>query len=217
MSDDIRADLRDDTRQASARLADQLRRIINRLAIVRPPAEAIDRAAEAASGFADSLDQLDERHRAWEVSEAGLLPRDFLDFSPISGRGNPIAPPMRMQVVDDAQTSRIEGSVTFGPAYEGPPGHVHGGFLAAMFDELLGFAQLAPGFTAYLHVNYRRPTPLNATLHLEAYVDRVDGRKRYVKGVCRLDGTVLTDAEGLFIGPRSGEDYLSKLGIDATA
>lgn len=204
----------DDSKLESARLADQLRRIINRLAVVRPPADALRAATEAASGFADTLDDLPVRKRSWEVSEAGLLPRDFLDYSPLSGRGNPIAPPLRMRIVDDPDRHRIDGTVRFGPAYEGPPGHVHGGFVAAMFDELLGFAQLAPGFTAYLHVDYRKPTPLDVELELTAYVDRVEGRKRFVRGECRYDGTLLTEAEGLFIGPRTGEDYLAVLGLD---
>ena len=72
-----------------------------------------------------------------------------------------------------------------------------------MFDEALGFAQLAPGFTAYLHVNYRRPTPLNTKLDIRAWVDSVDGRKRLVKGECRQGDVLLSDAEGLFIAPRA--------------
>jgi acyl-coenzyme A thioesterase PaaI-like protein len=205
------------THAASRRLADQLRRIIGRLAVVRPPAEELERAADVASGFADSLDALPERRRSWETSEAGLLPRDFVDFSPLSGRRNPIAPPISMRVAEGADSHRIEGRVTFGAAYEGPPGHVHGGFVAAMFDELLGFAQLAPGFTAYLHVDYRKPTPLHRELSLEGYVDRTEGRKRWVRGECRLDGVLLSEAEGLFIGPRSDADYLSRLGIEPGA
>jgi acyl-coenzyme A thioesterase PaaI-like protein len=102
--------------------------------------------------------------------------------------------------------------VTFGPAYEGPPGHVHGGLVAAMFDELLGFAQLSPGFTAYLHVNYRKPTPLNTPLSLTAWVESIERRKRVVRGECRAGDVLLSDAEGLFIAPRDGEDYLARLG-----
>ncbi|MDQ1704941.1 MAG: hypothetical protein QOF18_1307 [Frankiaceae bacterium] len=205
-----------DIRQASEALAEELRRIIGRLAVVRPPADELNRAAEAAATFADRLDALPLRTRSWEVSEAGLLPRDFIAYSPVSGRSNPMAPPVRLRVVegknDAAGEHRIEGEVTFGPAYEGPPGHVHGGLVAAMFDELLGFAQLSPGFTAYLHVNYRKPTPLNTPLQLAAWVESIDGRKRLVRGECYADGVLLTDAEGLFIAPRDDEDYLARLG-----
>ena len=204
----------DETRNASHRLAEQMRRIIARLAVVRPPAAELERAADAAEAFADRLDALPQRTRSWEISEAGLLPRDFVAFSPVSGRSNPMSPQVMLQVEEGAEDGQvvITGEVTFGPAYEGPPGHVHGGWVAAMFDEALGFAQLAPGFTAYLHVNYRKPTPLNAKLDIKAWVDSVDGRKRMVKGECHLDGTLLSDAEGLFIGPRDEGDFLARLG-----
>lgn len=203
----------DATRKASQRLADQMRRIIARLAVVRPPADELVRAADAASAFADRLDELPQRTRSWEISEAGLMPRDFVAYSPVSGKNNPMAPPVRLHVAEgDEGQVVIEGAVTFGPAYEGPPGHCHGGWVAAMFDEALGFAQLAPGFTAYLHVNYRKPTPLNTPLQIRAWVDNVEGRKRLVKGECRLGDVLLSDAEGLFIAPRDDDDYLARLG-----
>jgi hypothetical protein len=211
-----------ETRQASQHLAEELRRIIARLAVVRPPAAELERAAEAAAAFADRLGALPERTRSWEISEAGLLPRDFVAFSPVSGRSNPMSPPVVLRVESGAPAGtdaegvehHIAGDVTFGPQYEGPPGHVHGGWVAAMFDELLGFAQLSPGFTAYLHVNYRRPTPLNAPLSLRAWVERVDGRKRIVRGECHANDELLSDAEGLFIAPHDGMDYLQRLGQD---
>jgi hypothetical protein len=39
-----------------------------------------------------------------------------------------------------------------------------------------------------------------------AWVERTDGRKRWVKGTSRLDGVLLVEAEGLFIAPREGAD-----------
>jgi acyl-coenzyme A thioesterase PaaI-like protein len=202
----------DETQQASKRLADGLRRIIARLAVVRPPVDQLARAAEAATAFAEQLDALPERTRSWEVSEAGLLPRDFVRFSPVSGPSNPIAPPLKMRVVDGGDGEQhIEGTVTFGPAYEGPPGHCHGGWIAAIFDELLGFVQMAPGFTAYLKVDYRAPTPLNRELSLRGWIDHVEGRKRLIRGTCSLDGVLLSEAEGLFIAPRDDEDFLARL------
>jgi acyl-coenzyme A thioesterase PaaI-like protein len=201
----------DDPGAAAARLADEMRRIIGCLAVVRPPAEELRQAAEAAAEFADRLEQFPQRQRSWEISEAGLLPRDFVAFSPVSGRSNAIAPPVSLTVLEDEGGSHIEGEVCFGPAYEGPPGHVHGGLLAAMFDELLGFAQQGPGFTATLTIRYLRPTPLNRRLTLRASVERVDGRKRIIRGSCALDGTILAEAEGLFIAPRSDDDFLARL------
>jgi acyl-coenzyme A thioesterase PaaI-like protein len=195
------------------RLADELRRIINRLALVRPPAEDSANAADAASDFADRLESLRERPGGWEVSEAGVEPRDFVEHSPLSGRSNPLAPPMTTQLVEQSDGSYVvTGSVTFGSAYEGPPGHVHGGLVAAMFDELLGFAQLSTGFTGSLTVRYRKPTPLHKSLTIRAWPDRIDGRKRLIKGTCHLGEMLLSEAEGLFIAPRDG-DYRKVLGI----
>ena len=207
-----------ETRRASHQLAEQMRRIIAALAVVRPPAEELARAAEAAATFADRLETLPQRSRSWEISEAGLQPRDFVAFSPVSGLNNPMAPPVVLRVESGPPRDGVDvehhiaGDVTFGPAYEGPPGHVHGGLVAAMFDELLGFAQLSPGFTAYLHVNYRKPTPLNAPLSLRAWVESTEGRKRLVRGECHAGDLLLSDAEGLFIAPRDSEDYLDRLG-----
>lgn len=206
----------EESRAATQRLADAMRRIIARLVVVRPPAEQLDRAAEAANQFADTLEHLPVRSKSWEISEAGLQPRDFVNHSPLSGLANPIAPPMKMLIIDDNDGEyHMEGTVNFGPAYEGPPGHCHGGFVAAMFDELLGYVQLAPGFTAFLHVDYRRPTPLNKELQLRGWVESVEGRKRIIRGTCHLDGVLLTEAHGLFIAPREGKDYLGLFGEPA--
>ena len=196
------------------RLADALRRIINRLALVRPPASDSAAAADVASDFADRLDLLRTRNTSWEVSEAGLEPRDFVEHSPLSGRSNPLAPPMATELVEEPGGSYyVAGTVVFGSAYEGPPGHVHGGLVAAMFDELLGFAQLSAGFTGSLTVRYRKPTPLHKVLTMKAWPERVDGRKRVIKGTCHHGDLLLSEAEGLFIAPRDG-DYRRVLGLD---
>jgi acyl-coenzyme A thioesterase PaaI-like protein len=191
------------------RLADELRRIINRLALVRPPAEDSAAAADAAAQFADRLEQMRERAGLWEVSESGVEPRDFVEHSPLSGRSNPLAPPI---IVDERRGESVTGWVTFGAAYEGPPGHVHGGLIAAMFDELLGFAQQTTGFTGRLTVHYRKPTPLHQPLRIKAWPDHEEGRKRIIKGTCHLGETLLSEAEGLFIAPRDG-DYKAVLGL----
>lgn len=189
---------------AEQALADELRRIANRLVLVRPSVEELTAAVARAREFADRLDELPARLDAEVVSEAGLAPQDHVRHSPLSGTSNPLAPPMHMVTSgrDEHGHPRTEGTVVFGAAYEGPPGHVHGGFLAAMFDELLGRTQGSPGFTAYLTTTYRRPTPLFRELTLSAWVDSVDGRKRIVKGTCHLGDVLLTEAQGLFVSPR---------------
>ena len=194
-----------ETAEQERRLADEMRRIMDRMVLVRPPAEDLRRAADLARDFGDLLDGLRERGPGGEVSEAGLRPTDHLRHSPLSGSANPLAPPVELWRDGEQDGHPVtRGKVRFGAAYEGPPGHVHGGMVAAMFDELLGRAQGSAGFTGRLTVTYRRPTPLHRDLDLWAGFDRVDGRKRWITATCHYDGVLLTEAEGLFIAPRTG-------------
>ena len=121
-----------------------------------------------------------------------------VDHSPFVGGMNPLAPPITVRVVDD----RVIGTVVFGSPYEGPPGCVHGGFIAAGFDEVLGFVQAlnrSPGMTGRLDVSYRSPTPLWRELRYEGWVVRVDGRKIYTAATLSHGATLCAEATGLFI------------------
>jgi acyl-coenzyme A thioesterase PaaI-like protein len=79
---------------------------------------------------------------------------------------------------------------------------VHGGFIAAGFDEVLGFVQAlnrSPGMTGRLEVAYRSPTPLWRELRYEGWVVRVDGRKIYTAATLSHGDTLCAEATGLFI------------------
>jgi len=92
--------------------------------------------------------------------------------------------------------------VVFGSAYEGPPTCVHGGFVAAAFDEVLGFAQCAtgnPGMTGQLTIRYIKPTPLHQTLTFDAGVDRIEDRKIFASGKLFAGETLTAEATGVFI------------------
>ena len=133
-----------------------------------------------------------------EAALAAMEPHRLFERSPFSGRANPVAPPMDMWLGDGT----VEGRVTCGRTYEGPPGHVHGGVIAGMFDEMLGAAQGLSGksgMTGRLTVHYRSPTPLGAELRLSARVARAEGRKIVVHGTLRHGATLCAEAEGLFI------------------
>ncbi|HET9443107.1 MAG TPA: PaaI family thioesterase, partial [Acidimicrobiales bacterium] len=120
------------------------------------------------------------------------------DSSPLIGRTNPLAPPMELQVVE----GRVVGQARFGSAYEGPPGAVHGGFVAAAFDEVLGMAQSMsgkPGMTGTLTVRYRRPTPLHTDLRFEAELVRTEGRKIFTTGRVHAGDEMTAEAEAVFI------------------
>jgi acyl-coenzyme A thioesterase PaaI-like protein len=130
-------------------------------------------------------------------------------YSPVVGRCNPLAPPMDMFMRD----GKAIGEVTFGDAYEGPPNCVHGGMIALTWDHVLAVSNMllnARGPTAWLHVEYKKPTPLLTPLRFEAWIDRVEGKKIFAKGACYANSEIVTEASGLFINT-----FIKNIGVDA--
>ncbi len=134
------------------------------------------------------------------VAEGSLVDHHhkFVDFSPFTGRLNPLAPPLEFEITD----TEVIATVVYGPAYEGPPGCLHGGFIAAGFDEVLGFAQGLsgqPGMTARLEISYRSPTPLHREVRYVGRLDRVEGRKIHASATLHAGDTLCAEATGLFV------------------
>jgi acyl-coenzyme A thioesterase PaaI-like protein len=136
---------------------------------------------------------------------------DYLPRSPFVGVANPVAVPFTSEFRD----GRLFAEGTFHAAYEGPPGYVHGGWIALAFDEILGMANIAsghPAMTGKLTVRYRRPTPLHTSVLLEAWTDHVDGKRVITRGTMTAGDTVTAEAEGLFvkIGPERAMEYFGR-------
>lgn len=191
------------------RLADELRSLIGTTYGTRAPEDVLSSASETIHELCELINEFGHNSRHAGSAESSMSDMGdgeegrtfFLDHSPVRGLGNPIAPPLAMRIEDN---NRVVGTCIFGRAYEGPPGHAHGGWIAAVFDELLGLAQAltgTPGMTAKLEINYRRPTPLHRTIRYEGWIDRVEGRKIFTKGAAYLDDTneLLDEGTGLFI------------------
>ncbi len=91
----------------------------------------------------------------------------------------------------------------FGRAAQGPPGHAHGGSVAALLDESMGGAAWMlgePVVAAELTVRFRRMLPLGTKVVVETRVERADGRKIHMGATLRdVAGTVFADGSGLFI------------------
>lgn len=130
----------------------------------------------------------------------------FLDRSPVIGAANPLAVPMQVSADLDAEgVPHVTGLATFGAAYEGPPGCVHGGIIAAYFDEVLGVAQSMtgnPGMTVNLSVDYVSPTPLARELTFRGTVTGVEGRKIRTAGTLHHGEVLCARATGLFVSMR---------------
>ncbi|MBV8928720.1 MAG: PaaI family thioesterase [Mycobacteriaceae bacterium] len=119
----------------------------------------------------------------------------------VVGLRNPVAPPL---VVHREQSGLVWSEFELGAAYEGPPGHVHGGVCAMILDHVVGDAASSPpkpAFTGTLTLRYLRPTPLGP-LRAEARVERIEGVKTFAVGhLADADG-ITVEAEGVFITPK---------------
>ena len=204
-----------DRRVAMRRLAAAGRDIIDLMSKTAADTDELDIAAEALESVVHTLRQApvgSEYEGVAELANAGAILAEHralveagdpeawanFDYSPLIGLANPMSPPIRMRY----DREKVVAEVTFGAAFEGPPGCVHGGYVAAAFDEVLGAGQSlagAQGMTANLSVNYRSPTPLHEPLVISAWVDRRDGRKIYVHGEMFAGDRLTAEADGLFI------------------
>jgi acyl-coenzyme A thioesterase PaaI-like protein len=133
--------------------------------------------------------------------DAGLLPGpDVLsvELSPLIGKSSSVGPVLKVWV----EHGEGRGEVNCDWRFEGPPRCLHGGYVAAIFDEFLGWVQMlsgGAGATKNLAVTYHHPTPLNVGLTLKARLLSVDGRKVRVAGEMYAGERMTASAEGLFI------------------
>ena len=201
-----------DETQAAENLAESVNReageLIRLLRCSKAPDEALSAASEhihqALAALAPWLQQgegwstisiaSDTPGFAWQEEDLTAC----MPYSPVSGRLNAMAPPIRMW----SENGEVAGEVTFSPTYAGPPNCVHGGIIAAVFDEVLSMANVlagTAGYTGTLTIRYQRKTPLETPIELWGVNVRNEGRKILSRGEMRVNGEVTASAEGLFI------------------
>jgi acyl-coenzyme A thioesterase PaaI-like protein len=195
-------------RTAAEELSEEIRAIIEALAVRELRIEDLTEAKQKARAIRRSLEAHPPRPRWYEADEE-VTPfspgsrEAYLQQSPIRGHLNPIAPPLDLETLERPDGSRaVGGRARLGMRYEGPPRGVHGGWLAALFDELLGAAQRlaeAPGVTAILRVRYRHLTPVDEDLRFEAWIADQRQRRLVAKATCHAGDTLTADAEGIFL------------------
>lgn len=188
-------------RAAIAALGHELRALVE--TTVRTTAEP-ETLHQAADGVRSLTRQLTGRHRTpGEIPAVDEFPGGIRMYSPVTGPGSPLAPPLQVTPADHG----VVGTCTLGIAHEGPPGYGHGGMSAMLLDELMGWACTAagmPGMTIGLQLRYHRPVPLETTLHLSARVTGTDDRKIFVAGSITTDhdhSAILVSADATFVTP----------------
>ena len=114
---------------------------------------------------------------------------------------------------------RVTVTAVLREEHGGPPGHTHGGVLAALLDEAMGAAAWHAGHksvAANLTVNYKQPVPVGSEIRVSARVERIEGRKAYTAGALTLpDGTIAAEGTAIFIAvstlPDDGSFQFGKL------
>lgn len=189
----------EDDEEGFAELTRQLRRLRTIVAANQITGDA-EVEAEAIRRIADDLAEraTPSDPAAYDQWGAG----EHIMSNPVVGSRSVVAPPLEMVEWPDGH---VTAEITLDFDYEGPPGYVHGGIIALLFDELLGTANGKAGFVAMtvdLRTTYVSPTPLREPLHFDARVENRDGRKIWTVGELHAGDRLCAKAEGLFVIPR---------------
>ncbi len=112
--------------------------------------------------------------------------------------------------IDAFEPDEVRLRVTFSRFHVGGNYAVHGGVLPLLFDSVFGMVIHAAGRpisrTAFLHVDYRKVTPINAELTARGWIREAEGRKAFVNAELRdADGNLLAEAHGLMIRLLAGQ------------
>ena len=172
-------------------------------------ATALDQLADkfAAGSQRDKLDDMLTRPHLAAIyngkhTPLDLSPGDEIEFDPFSIAGGIFHPSSIGLKFFKESNESVLAVTSVHPMFAGPPERVHGGIQALIVDEVMGALNRMRGrqaFTAYLNVNYRGPAPLNVDLSFRAWVDKIDGRKVFLKATGQEANNTFMDADGLFI------------------
>ncbi|WP_067973528.1 PaaI family thioesterase [Nocardiopsis trehalosi] len=180
-------------------LVDEVRSLVDAVAHTEASPAALARARAAVAEAAAALGT-ERRDIGAMIRQTG--PDGRVEYGTVtnvvSGPTNPAAPPLVLEPVD----GELRGTVVLSGVYQGPPGLVHGGWIAALLDQALGGASSAaglPGLTANLKVDYRRPTPLGVPLEVTARVTGTERRKVFVAGEIRHNGEVTAEGTAIMV------------------
>nr|WP_238950471.1 PaaI family thioesterase [Mycobacterium sp. IDR2000157661] len=156
-----------------------------------PDSHTWDEAADQVEALVKLLDPFEAAEGVGPANRVPSLP----------GAGSLLMPPYRVHKFD---AEAVELTVTFSRYHVGGNSAVHGGVLPLMFDSVFGMVIHATGRpisrTAFLHVDYRRVTPIDTPLTVRGWVRAAQGRKSFVNAEMRdPGGHLLAEANGLMI------------------
>jgi acyl-coenzyme A thioesterase PaaI-like protein len=135
-------------------------------------------------------------------SDGGHETTGDLEFDPFSVGGGRLSPAsVGLQLRRDGAAAVAARCVVDG-MFQGPPGRVHGGVVALIFDELMAMVVRLTGrraFTVRLQVHLRAPAPIDAELSFRAWQHEIDGRKIVIHAEGHSADGLFAEADALFI------------------
>jgi acyl-coenzyme A thioesterase PaaI-like protein len=166
----------------------------------------LERIARGARDLLPEIESSPERARSvddmkreiWEnrPGQGGTI--DHFPDCIVSGPANP----MGIGITVHRDGNEAVARVRLGPAFEGAPGRAHGGVVAAIFDDTMGFVltiHSVPAYTGRLTVSYLAPTPVGVELEFRARLMRRERRKLFIEGEACHDGERIAEGKGLFV------------------
>ena len=149
---------------------------------------------EAAAKVAELVALLAPFEAGEGVGPAGRMPA-------LPGAGNLLMPPFQ---VGRFEPDGVDLKVQFSRYHVGGNYAVHGGVLPLLFDSVFGMVIHAAGRpisrTGFLHVDYRKITPIDIPLTARGWIRETEGRKAFVNAELRdPEANLLAEANGLMI------------------
>jgi len=187
--------------QARQRLASATRALNEKLVNTDIDPELAAALTEKIEGLTAELSQAQQVDGLVDMAkrgERGSIDDVMGELVSVGGRSHPCSPELLWQEA----SNRITGTVRFNQAFEGPPGHVHGGWVAGVLDHIMGMTHVRtghPGMTGGLSVRYLKPTPLNQLIEISAEATELDDKRTEVKGTMRCGETTTATAEAIFV------------------
>jgi acyl-coenzyme A thioesterase PaaI-like protein len=200
---------------ATTAAAQAIRRLGHALATAELDPELANRLTATLHGLTAELDAAPRRDKEAERAQHstryaalldGRLPEETPDGAPIefdrnSVVGGPLSP-FGLGATHHRDGDEAVCTLTYGPAFEGPPGRVHGGAVALVVDEAT--ATVLPmlgrfGFTGSVSVRLVAPAPLDVPVEFRSRLVGEEGRKLFVRCVGSSPEGTFVEAEATYI------------------
>ncbi len=127
---------------------------------------------------------------------------------------------LHMKFYEDG-TGKVISDIIVPRQFQGYPGVVHGGIIAAMLDEVSGRTITNSEatrwmVTASLSIRYRKPVPVEKPLHLEGSLTQDSGAVARVRGeIYDETGVLLAEAEAVLAAiPQSMKASVDRLPLE---